>query len=147
VQPVEAAGYAHAGLIGMGHRRFDERAADGRNRLFQACGRYGYGAMDGTRRYGNAGQFVEHPGGALIRKQLVLGHVHRERRYAGSVLYRCLNVFGKGVVVHAPAGTGSANDAVFGGFSTDLQLDDLAPLRKHLGGNLCTAASAVARAR
>jgi len=59
VQPVQTAVHAPAGLVGMGDRRGEECAADGRHRRLQVGSGHGDGALEGARRERNPGQFLE----------------------------------------------------------------------------------------
>lgn len=143
VQPLKLPAHAHAGLIGMGDRRGDQRLADGGYRRFQVLGRRLDGGVEGARGDGDPGQLVEHRGRALEGQQLVLRHVDRERRHARPVLKRCADRLGKLAAVPAPAGAGTGNGAVFCDLATDDQLDDLTPLRRELNRDLRSAAPPV----
>lgn len=79
--------------------------------LFQSPGRHRHGAVDAARRDRDPGLLGEHIGGALVREQLILGHVHGKRRHTRPVLHRRRNPLGKGAALLEPAGTGPADDA------------------------------------
>jgi len=137
---------AYAGLVGVRDWGGDERVADGLLHGLEPVTRHLHRAVHAARRKRDAAHLRQQLGGALIGQQLVLGRVDRQRRAARAALARCGNALGKVAAVHAPAGAGAGNRAVFDRPASELQLQDLAAFGQDLGGHLRTATPAVAGA-
>ncbi len=64
-----------------------------------------------------------------------MGQVYRRRRHLRSILDRCRHPLGEGAAVHAPAGTGSTDDAVLG----NLLLDHCPSTTRRRSGSISAA--------
>ncbi len=69
------------------------------------------------------------PEASLVGQELVLGQVHRQRRYPWSVLDGGRDPVGKGAALYPPTRAGSADDAVFGDLVPDFHRHHLPSFR------------------